>query len=95
MAPAPARAMTLATAGPWIGYAAGAITVIAFLPQVVRVWRTKQTHDLSRNTYLLLILSCVLWLTYGFVSGDAPVIATNAGLLLLNASVLIAKLRFG
>ena len=82
-------------AATYIGYAAGALTVVAFLPQVIRVWRTRATRDLSMGTFALLILSCALWLVYGFIRQDWPVIGTNSGLLLLHSTLLFAKIRYG
>lgn len=79
---------------PYVGYAAGALTVLSLIPQVLRAWRTKQTKDLSVRTFLLLITAGVLWLTYGFLASDTPVIATNAGMVVLNGAILGAKLRY-
>jgi len=56
----------------------GALTVISFLPQVVRVWKTKKTNDLSLETFVILITAGALWITYGVVTLDLPVIATTA-----------------
>jgi len=80
---------------PWIGYAAGALTVIAFLPQALRVWRTRQTHDLSRRMFMMLITAGGLWITYGVLQGDWPLIATNIGAVCINGVILTAKLRHG
>lgn len=78
----------------YIGYAAGACTVISFLPQVVRAWRTKQVEDLSLGMFALLITAGALWITYGIISKDWPVIATNLGTVVLNCTILVAKVRF-
>jgi MtN3 and saliva related transmembrane protein len=82
-------------AGTYIGYAAGALTVVSFLPQVIRVWRTRETHDLSLVTFALLLVSGALWLVYGVIRSDWPVIGTNSGLVLLNGALLVAKIRNG
>jgi MtN3 and saliva related transmembrane protein len=79
---------------PYVGYVAGFLTVVSFLPQVLRAWRTKQTKDLSLRTFLILIAASLLWLTYGVLSSDWPVIATNGGMLVLNSAILSAKLRY-
>ena len=78
----------------YIGYLAGFLTVVSFLPQVVRAWRTKQTKDLSIKTFLILITAGVCWLIYGVLSSDWPVIATNAGMVVLNGAILAAKIRY-
>ena len=79
---------------PYIGYLAGALTVASFLPQVTRAWRTKQTKDLSLGMIVLLATSGALWITYGVVSRDWPVVATNVGMVSLISAILVAKLRY-
>jgi MtN3 and saliva related transmembrane protein len=79
---------------PYVGYLAGFLTVVSLIPQVLRAWRTKQTKDLSVRTFLILVAASVLWVTYGVLSSDWPVIATNSGMLLLNSGILAAKLRY-
>jgi MtN3 and saliva related transmembrane protein len=78
----------------YLGYAAGLFTVGSFLPQVLRAWRTRQTRDLSLAMFALLITSGVLWMAYGIVTDDWPVIVTNCGMVVLNVALLAAKLRF-
>ena len=77
-----------------LGYVAGAITVASFLPQVVRAWRTRQTRDLSLSSLALLITAGTLWILYGALSRDWPVIATNAGMVALLMLLAAAKVRF-
>ena len=78
----------------WLGYFAGVLTVGAFLPQVLRAWRTRQTRDLSLGMYALLITSGSLWMVYGLVSRDWPVVATNGGMVALNGALAAATLRY-
>ena len=78
----------------YLGYLAGFLTVASFLPQVVRTWRTKQTKDLSVGTFALLITAGALWITYGVLERDRPVIVTNVGMVALNCVILAAKLRY-
>jgi MtN3 and saliva related transmembrane protein len=88
---------TLSTSGDVLarlGYVAGVLTVVSFLPQVVRAWRTKQTRDLSLPGFALLITAGSLWMLYGAASGDWPVVATNGGMVLLNVALLAAKVRY-
>jgi MtN3 and saliva related transmembrane protein len=78
----------------YLGYFAGTITVLSFLPQVVRVWRTRQTRDLSMGMFALLVISGALWMLYGAINRDWPVVATNAGMVALNGALVAAKLRY-
>lgn len=77
-----------------LGLAAGALTTIAFVPQVWRVWQTRSARDISAPMYLLFTAGVVLWLVYGVQIGSMPVILANAVTLLLAIAVLLMKLRF-
>lgn len=60
-----------------VGMAAGVLTSVAVVPQVVRTWRTKHAKDLSIWQPLLLVAGMTLWLFYGLMIGDSPLIAAN------------------
>ena len=83
---------------PWvsvIGSVAGISTTSAFLPQVIRAWRTRSTHDISLGMFLLTTFGLVLWLIYGFALDDWPLIVADAVSLLLAVTILGLKLRYG
>ena len=77
-----------------LGYVAGALTVTSFLPQVIRAWRTKRTRDLSLGSFALLTAASSLWIVYGALSRDWPVVATNSGMVMLTGALAVAKLRY-
>jgi MtN3 and saliva related transmembrane protein len=79
----------------YLGFFAGILTVVSFLPQVIRTWRTHRTHDLSLGMFALLVTASSLWIIYGIVIEDWPVILTNMGMVALNGAIGVAKLRFG
>ncbi len=60
-----------------LGLVAGAITSAAAVPQVVRTYRTRQARDISIWQPVLLNIGMVLWLVYGFLIGDTPLIVAN------------------
>jgi MtN3 and saliva related transmembrane protein len=78
-----------------LGYAAGVITVASFLPQVARAWRTRRTRDLSLVSLALLLTAGSLWVVYGALSRDWPVVATNGGMVALLLLLAGAKMRYG
>jgi MtN3 and saliva related transmembrane protein len=83
---------------PWIsiiGAVAGISTTGAFLPQVVRAWRTRSTHDISLGMFLLTVFGLVLWFIYGLVLHDWPLIVADAVSLIFAATILGLKLRYG
>ena len=79
----------------YIGSAAAICTTCAYLPQVIRAWRTRSTHDVSLKMYLLMVLGTLLWLAYGVAITDWPLIGANAISLLFTGSILFLKLRYG
>jgi len=78
-----------------LGYVAGTVTVASFLPQVVRAWRTRQTRDLSLASLALLITAGSMWILYGALSRDWPVVATNSGMVGLLVLLAAAKVKHG
>ena len=79
---------------PYVGYVAGALTVVSLFPQAVRAWRTKKVEDLSWAMLTLLVTANALWITYGVISSQLPVILTNCGTTVLTAAILAAKVRY-
>ena len=77
-----------------LGYFAGVLTVSSFLPQVIRTWRIRQTGDLSLGMFALLVAASSLWIVYGAITNDWPVILTNAGMVAMNGALAMAKLRY-
>ena len=74
-----------------IGLIAGTLTTISFVPQVIRIWKTHSTKDLSLVMFLLFTAGVVMWLIYGICTGKLPVIISNAVTLLLAIIILIFK----
>jgi MtN3 and saliva related transmembrane protein len=78
-----------------IGLLAAICTTIAFLAQVIKTVRTKQTGDLSLLMYLILTAGLSLWLTYGLIIKNLPIISANSISLVLSITVLILKIKHG
>ncbi|PKG33254.1 SemiSWEET family sugar transporter [Methanoregula sp.] len=60
-----------------VGYIAGALTTISFVPQVVKAWKMKETRDLSLAMLVLFATGVILWTFYGIQVGSLPIIAAN------------------
>lgn len=78
-----------------LGYAAGALTTLAFVPQVVRTWKTRSTEDISLAMFAVFTTGVVLWGIYGLLVGSWPIILANGVTLALSATVLGLKLKHG
>ncbi len=76
-----------------IGSIAAVCTTVAFVPQVIKSWRTRDLSGISLPMYTIFTLGVVLWLVYGILIGDWPVIIANAVTALLAGVVLLLKLR--
>jgi len=78
-----------------IGLLAATCTTGSFLPQVIRAWRTRSTRDVSALMFVLLVTGNSLWLLYGALIGDLPIMVANLITITLVAIILALKLRYG
>jgi len=78
-----------------LGYLAATLTTVSFVPQAVRIVKTRDTHAISLVSYSVFCVGIALWLAYGIALGAVPIVAANAITLALALSVLALKVRFG
>jgi len=78
-----------------LGLAAGFCTTLSFLPQVIRTWTTRSTKDISLGMFSVFVGGTALWLLYGIAIGDLAVTIANGVTLVLAATILVFKLRYG
>ncbi len=76
-----------------IGSAAGTLTTVAFIPQVIRAWRTGSVQDLSLWMLLAFTTGVCLWTMYGVVTDAMPLIITNGITFVLALMLLAMKIR--
>jgi MtN3 and saliva related transmembrane protein len=77
------------------GFVAAVLTTIAFLPQVLRTWKTRSTADISLGMFITYVTGITLWLLYGLMLHDLPLIGSNAVTLVFAGTILGLKLRHG
>ena len=77
-----------------LGLVAGTLTTISFLPQLIKAWKSRSTHDISIGMFSLLAVGIMLWIVYGVATSDVPVIAANSLTLLFVGLILALKLRY-
>ena len=77
-----------------LGMAAGSISAITFLPQVIKTWKTKSAGDISLLMFAFATISVLMWLAYGIILGDIPIIYTNSLVLICSVIMLYFKFRF-
>lgn len=78
----------------FFGLAAGFLTTVAFLPQVVQTWRTKETKDLSLGTFVFQGAAVTLWFFYGLMIGEFPLILWNVITAILVFIIVAFKLKY-
>lgn len=77
-----------------IGFAAATLTTFCFLPQNIRIIRTKKTSDISLVMYLMFAIGLFLWLLYGIMQTAWPIILSNIITLILVIPIIILKIRY-
>ena len=77
-----------------LGLVAGFLTTIAFVPQVWKIWKTRSAKDVSLPTFLAFAAGVALWMVYGIVKQEPPIIIWNAVTLVLAAAIVAMKLKF-
>lgn len=77
-----------------LGMIAGAMTTIAFLPQLFKVWRSKSAEDISMTWLIIFSSGVLLWLIYGLLLGQLPIVLANAVTLSLTGVILGFKLKY-
>jgi MtN3 and saliva related transmembrane protein len=77
-----------------IGLVAGALTSVAVIPQVVRTYRTRHARDISIWQPVLLDIGMLLWLVYGLLLKDLPLILANAFSIVCNTLLIFMKIYF-
>lgn len=79
----------------WLGFMAGALMTVGFLPQVIRVYKLKSAYEISLIFTLSLLTGLVFWVVYGIYFGLTPVIVWNSIAAALALALLHAKLKYG
>ena len=77
-----------------IGAAAATLTTISFLPQALKTFRSRDVSGISLGMYSLFAAGVALWLVYGVLLGDVPIVVANAITLALALAVLWMKIRY-
>lgn len=77
-----------------LGVSAGTLTTAAFVPQALKIWRSKSAKDVSYGMFLTFSAGVLLWLLYGIAIDAAPVIITNVITLALAILIIILKIKY-
>lgn len=76
-----------------IGYFAAMCTTIAFIPQVIKIYKTKHTKDISTGMFLLMNVGLIFWLIYGIMIFSLPIIIANSATLVFAVYIFLMKIK--
>lgn len=77
-----------------LGLVATTFTTSSFVPQVWRTWKTRDVSGISLPTYVIITFGLALWLVYGLLKDDLPLIVANSMMVVLTGSIAVMKLKF-
>jgi MtN3 and saliva related transmembrane protein len=78
-----------------VGVVAAILTTSSFLPQMIKAYRTKSMHDVSRYLMSMFATGTVLWMVYGIYKSDFVIVGANAIATVLNVVLLFMKFSYG
>ncbi|MEK9650440.1 MAG: SemiSWEET transporter [Gammaproteobacteria bacterium] len=78
-----------------IGFAAASLTTFGFLPQAIKVYKSRSTKDISLLTFITTTCGISLWLVYGILINSYPLMASNIVSFTLASFILAFKVRYG
>lgn len=76
----------------WVGYLASILTTVSFVPQAYKTWKSRSAKDISLTMFLMMTVGVFLWLTYGVLRHDNPLIIGNVITFLLSGVILYYKI---
>lgn len=76
----------------YLGLFAGTLTTLSYLPQVLKIWRTRDVKAISLVMYLMLSLGILSWVMYGIALNSPSIFISNTIVFILVLSILFLKL---
>ncbi|HKG69582.1 MAG TPA: SemiSWEET transporter [Segetibacter sp.] len=77
-----------------IGIVAGVFTSISLLPQLIKIIKEKKVEELSMSMFISLLIGLSLWVYYGILRKDMPIIVTNGFSVLQNIFILFFRFKY-
>jgi len=77
-----------------IGFTAGVLTTLSSLPQLIKIVKTKSAGDLSLGMWIALNIGIALWLTYGILTNDLPLIYANGVTIIFTLTILFLEIKY-
>jgi MtN3 and saliva related transmembrane protein len=77
-----------------LGYSAGAVTTLTFLPQVIKTWKERSAKDISLLMFIIAVTNEIMWVWYGVLLNNWVIILTNSIILVMSSTMIFLKLRY-
>lgn len=77
-----------------LGLFAGTLTTLAFLPQLIKIWKSQSAKDVSLSMLIVFCMGVFSWLVYGFLRQDLAVILANLVTLIFNLIIVWLKIKY-
>lgn len=77
-----------------LGLTAAGLSVVSFTPQVYKTFKTKKVRDLSLVMWIIFVIGAALWVVYGILVEDLPILITNASVFIMQSFVIWMILRY-
>lgn len=77
------------------GYLGATCTTVSFIPQIIKILKEKEAKDISIGMYLIFTFGIMMWLVYGILLKEYPIIFANTLTLIFSVTILILKYRYG
>jgi MtN3 and saliva related transmembrane protein len=77
-----------------VGYVAAFLTTFSMLPQIIRIWKLKEARDVSVFMPLMASAGSALWLIYGIMLDEVPIMVANAVFLFFTLATLFVTLKY-
>jgi MtN3 and saliva related transmembrane protein len=77
-----------------LGLVATCFTTSSFIPQVITTYKTRDVSGISLSTYVIITFGLALWLIYGILKHDLPLIVANSMMVILTFSIAMMKIKF-
>ena len=77
-----------------LGIVAGILTTSGFVPQIIKTYKTKKVRDISLLMFILLLMGLLLWLVYGIIEKNIPILFTNITAITYVVIILSMKIKY-
>lgn len=77
-----------------VGFAAGMLTAVSMLPQVIKTYQTKKAEEVSLLMLIVLLTGIATWIVYGIMKKDYPIIITNCISLTINIILVVLRGKY-